>query len=324
MKNMNEALESPKTFLNPEKSELLKTLCAIPGTSGNEGQILDFILDFVNKNQDHWECKPTIWAGDGYQDNLALIFGEPQSAFYAHMDTVGYTVRYDNYLVPIGGPDGKTGDMLVFNQHGKTVSTRLIVEEENGSESCIVDYPRPIEPGTELSYFPIFEAKENWIKSPYLDNRMGVWALLHLAEKAKNNALVFSTYEEHGGGGAGILARLLFEKYQVKKSFIADVTWVSEGVFPGKGPVISLRDSRIPRKKYTDAIQQFLKEKEIAFQLEVEAHGGSDGREIQHLPYPIDWCFFGPPSENPHSALESVHMFDAAEYLKMLEALLDF
>jgi putative aminopeptidase FrvX len=299
--------------------ELLEKLCAIPGTSGDEGRVRDFLLEYCIDEMDSWKNKPEIWHGAGFQDNLVLVFGKPKVAFYAHLDTVGFTIRYDNYVVPIGGVDGATGDLLVFEQDGKTQETHLIFEED--SELTMVDAVQKLEPGTTLTYAPKFIQENDFVKSPYLDDRLGVWALLQLAPWAENIALVFTTYEEHGGGGAGYIARILFEKYRLSRSIIADVTWSTVGVFPGKGPVISLRDSRIPRKQYVDEIRRIAKESGIPYQLEVEFQGGSDGREIQHLPYPIDWCFIGPPSENPHAALESVHSADIGSFVEFLATL---
>ena len=130
--------------------ELLKTLCSIPGTSGDEGAIRDFVFDYVVSNQRNWNHLPEIWKGDGFQDNLVLVFGKPKIAFYAHMDTVGYTIRYDNYVIPIGGIDGNTGDALVFEKEGKLLETKLINEEE--SELSLIDAHLPVIPGTPLSY----------------------------------------------------------------------------------------------------------------------------------------------------------------------------
>ena len=299
--------------------ELLQNLCAIPGTSGDELDIRNFLLQYIEDHKYSWKIQPEIWAGDGFQDNIGLIFGKPTIGFYAHIDTVGFTVRYDNYVIPIGGIDAKTGDCLVFEKEGKSLETRLIFEEEN--EFIMVDAHLPIVPGTALSYRPDFEIADSYIKSPYLDDRLGVLSLLELAKTAENIAIVFTTYEELGGGAAGYLARILFEKYQVSKAIIADVTWITNGVHFGKGPVISLRDSRIPRKVFVDEIRKIAKHAGIPFQLEVEAQGGSDGREIQHLPYPIDWCFVGPPSENAHSALEIVHQKDAEAFVSLLQVL---
>jgi putative aminopeptidase FrvX len=279
--------------------ELLEHLCRIPGTSGDESLVTRFILDHVDQHASGWRCRPEVWVGEGFQDTLTLVFGEPRVALYAHLDTVGYMVRYDNYLVPIGGTAGETGDVLAGMHHGKLLETVLVSEDD----SDLIDSREILEAGTRLTYAARFVREEDFIKSPYLDDRLGVWALLQLAPVAENVALVFTTYEETSGGTAGYLARKLYEKYRVSKAIIADVTWATEGVKPGLGPVFSIRDSRIP------------------FQLEVEAQGGSDGREIQHLPYPIDWVFVGPPSENPHSAQESVHVRDVEGFLQLLHLL---
>jgi putative aminopeptidase FrvX len=306
-------------MIESQKFELLKQLCAIPGTSGDELRVRDFILEYTEQNQKNWKTAPRLFFGDGFQDNLIMVFGKPRTAFYAHMDTVGYTVRYDNYLISVGSPEGAAGDQLIFEENGKLLNTTLLGQIRKAP--LLIDFPRPLETGTTLTYQPAFETDKEFIHSPYLDNRLGIWALLQLAEEAENAALVFSTWEEHGGGSVGYLARFLFDEYGIGQAIIADVTWSTEGVFPGKGPVISLRDSRIPRKAFTGKIRQLLTDKKLPFQLEVEAHGGSDGTELQHTALPIDWCFIGPPSENPHTSRESVHIGDVESFQNILACL---
>lgn len=299
--------------------ELLKQLCEIPATSGDESGLRNWLIRYFKENQHRFKQPPLLFYGPGYQDNLLVIFGHPRQSYFAHMDTVGYMVRYGNHVIPIGGPDGKNGDLMVFDLKGKKKECRLVADDEE--ELLMVDYAKTILPGTTITYGPNFILEKGWIKSPYLDNRLGIWALLQLAERVENVAFSFTTYEEHGGGGAGFLARKLFLDYGMTQAIIADVTWSTRGVFPGHGPVVSLRDSRIPRRKFTNAIRQTLDLKGFKYQLEVEAAGGSDGREIQHLPFSIDWCFVGPPSENPHSAQEWVKQSDAEAFVEMLELL---
>ena len=303
-----------------EEFDLLRQLCAIPGTSGDESAVRDFILHYVDHHKEVWKNQPEVFSGDGFQDNLILVFGQPRTALYAHMDTVGYTVRYDNYLVSIGSPEGSAGDQLVFTENGIVHSTGLIPASKKNP--ALIDFPRPLEPGTTLSYKPAFEISGAFIHSPYLDNRLGIWALLQLLPQAENSAFVFTSWEEHGGGSAAYLAKFLLEKYATRQALIADVTWSTEGVFPGKGPVVSLRDSRIPRRAYVQRIRQVLVENKLPFQLEVEAYGGSDGTELQQSPLPLDWCFIGPPSENPHTSKESVHISDARNFVQVLSALI--
>jgi putative aminopeptidase FrvX len=138
-----------------------------------------------------------------------------------------------------------------------------------------------------------------------------------------DGAIAFSCWEEHGGGSASYLAKFLFEKFNVKQSLISDITWVTEGVPHGDGVVISLRDTGIPRRVYVEKIISFAKESGIPFQLEVEGSGGSDGTEIQKVPYPIDWCFIGAPEDNVHTPDEKVHKNDIDAMLKLYQYLME-
>lgn len=305
--------------------ELLKQLCALPGTSGDESRIRDFVLAKVIEKTGDFAGPHDLWYGEGFRDNLVVTFGSPKIAYYAHMDTTGYTARYDNYVIPIGGADGKTGDVLQYHQNGKWHETKLITDAGEDGQLLLVDSKEPIIPGTTLTYKSDFRLQAERIQSPYLDNRLGVWALLQLIDKAlnkqlRNVAFVFTTFEEHGGGAAGLLARKLYKEFKTDQAIITDMTWATEGVFLGKGPAVSLRDSRIPRKVFVDSILQKADRTGIPYQREVEYHGGSDGREIQNLPYPIDWIFIGPPSENQHSSLETVNRHDVDLFVELLAA----
>jgi len=104
---------------------------------------------------------------------------------------------------------------------------------------------------------------------------------------------------------------------------ISDITWITEGVHPGKGVVISMRDSGIPRQKFVREIIELAKKSNIPFQLEVENAGGSDGTEIQKQPYPIDWCFIGAAEENVHSPDEKVNKVDVESMVKMYKYLIE-
>ena len=104
---------------------------------------------------------------------------------------------------------------------------------------------------------------------------------------------------------------------------ISDITWVTEGVLAGKGVVISLRDSGIPRKEFVDKIIDIALKSKIPYQLEVESSGGSDGNEIQNSPYPIDWCFIGAPEQNVHSPNEKVHKNDIDAMVSLYRVLMN-
>ena len=74
--------------------QLLKELCAIQAPSGNEVAMKEFIKQYVAHNQQNWKVQPELIEGDFIQDCLILKFGKPTTAIFAHMDSIGFTVRY--------------------------------------------------------------------------------------------------------------------------------------------------------------------------------------------------------------------------------------
>ena len=291
--------------------ELLKQLIEIRGASSDEGRVKDFILEHVHSESIKWETKPTIIEGIDYQDCLILVFGKPTTAIYAHMDSIGFTVGYDRELIRIGGPRAIDGMQLVGSDSQGEIETELMVlEDEDGSKTLQYVYERPIDRGTILTFKPDFRETDEYIQSPYLDNRLGVWNALKVAESLENGVIVFSTYEEHGGNSVGFCANYLFKEYGVRQSLISDITWVTHGVVHGGGVAISMRDSGLPRRKYLERIIQLAKLSGVQFQLEVESAGGSDGTLLQKSDLPIDWCFIGAPEDHVHTPDEKVVKYD--------------
>jgi putative aminopeptidase FrvX len=288
--------------------DLLKKLCAIHAPSGNEGAMRDFLLDYILSNKHAWRVQPQVFEGDGFQNCIVLVFGKPRTAVFAHIDSVGYTVRYKNQLVKIGGPAAETGALLLGqDSHGK-IECSLVNDKSEGK--LFFKYHREIDRGTDLTYKPVFNLDDQFVQCCYLDNRLGVWNALRLCETLANGAIAFSCWEEHGGGSASVLMRFLYEKFAIAQALISDITWVTEGVPPGNGVVISMRDTGIPRRTFVEKIISHARASGIPFQLEVESSGGSDGTEIQRMPYPIDWCFVGAPEDNVHTPDEKVHRKD--------------
>ena len=142
-----------------------------------------------------------------------------------------------------------------------------------------------VDRGTLLSFKPDFKETKEYIQSPYLDNRLGVYVALQLAETLENGAIVFSTYEEHGGNSVGVCAKYLMNNYDVFKALIAE-------------------------------------ESGIKYQLEVESAGGSDGSVLQKSDLPIDWCFIGAPEDNVHTPKEKVYKKDIQSMIDLYQVLL--
>lgn len=299
---------------------LLEKLCAIPGISGDESLIRDFILNFIEDESHEWTCKPEVICGDEVQDGIILVFGKPTTAVFAHLDTVGYTAGYGANLIKVGGPSAKSGATLVGQDEVSSIICKLHKNKE-GALSYL--FEREIQRGTCLSYQPNFRINESFIESPYLDNRLGVFVALNLAKTLKNGIIAFSCFEEVGGGNTAVLARIIYEKYQVRQALISDITWVTSGVQHENGVAISLRDSGIPRKKYLKKILSIAQDSIAKFQLEVESSGGSDGNVLSQTPYPFDWCFIGAAEDNVHSPDEKVAINDVYEMLIMYQELMN-
>jgi putative aminopeptidase FrvX len=299
---------------------LLKELCQIHAPSGNEVQMKEYLLAHIEKYASGWKVQPTVFADESLMDCIVLVFGQPRTAIFAHMDSIGFTVRYDNKLVPIGGPETKNGYRLVGNDsNGKIEAT--MVADEDGDILC-VDFDRQIERGTELVFKADFRETEEFVQCCYLDNRLGVWNALKVAETLENGIICFSCWEEHGGGTVSLLARFIYERWGVKQALISDITWVTEGVKHGLGVAISLRDRSIPRRSFVNKIISIARETNIPYQIEVEGYGGSDGKELQASPYPFDWCFVGAPEDHVHSPDEKVFKDDIESMYKLYEVLM--
>jgi len=297
---------------------LLKTMCAIHSPSGNEVAMKDFLLAYIKSEQKNWKHKPKVIHGKGFQDNIILVFGKPRTAIFAHTDSIGFTVRYGKQLVKIGGPQIINGiELLGSDQKGKCEATLTVVKDK-------LEYKakRNFETGTELVFKANWREDKDYVQCCYMDNRLGCFSALKVAETLKDGVIVFSTWEEHGGGSVSYLQKYLADNYKISQALISDISWISDGVFPAKGPVISMRDSLIPRRSYVNRIIDIAKKQKLPFQLEVEGSGGSDAKELQMAENVWDWCFVGAAEQFVHTPDEKVHKKDIEGMIALYKALM--
>ena len=299
---------------------LLKQMCGIHAPSGEEFAMSQFLLNYIIKNQNKWKVKPTLHYGDGFQDNIIMIFGKnPRTAIFSHMDSIGFTVKYKNEIIKIGGPNTSEGIVLVGEDSIGKIEGKLAKKDDK----LFIDFNREINRGTSLTFKVNFRETDDFIQSCYMDNRLGVWSCLEVAKTIEEGIIVFSSWEEHGGGSVGYLGKFIYEQYGVNQALISDITWITNGVKHGDGCVISIRDSGIPRRSYVNKIIDIAKKSNIPFQLEVEDSGGSDGNQLQRSSYPWDWCFVGAPENNVHSPNEKVHKKDIDSMVRLYKELLE-
>lgn len=304
--------------------KLLKELCGIHAPSGNEVAMTDYLLKYIETHKSGWATQPEIYSGEGFQDCILLKFGKPTTAIFAHIDSIGFTVKYNKELVKIGGPRTIEGTKLVGkDSQGEIECELIVIEDEDGREHYEYVCDRDIDRGTDLVFKRDFIETDSHVQSCYMDNRLGVWNALQVAENLENGIICFSCWEEHGGGSVGYLAKFMYENWGVRQALISDITWITDGVTDGGGVAISMRDSGIPRRSYINRIIELAKESEVTYQLEVENAGGSDGNALQKSPYPFDWCFIGAAEHDVHSPTERVNKADIIEMVKLYEYLME-
>ncbi len=302
--------------------ELLKRLTEIRAAASDEGAMKEFLLTYINENASNWKVQPKIYEGRQFQDCMIVVFGEPRTAIYAHMDSIGFSTGYDKELIKIGGPRLMDGIQLVGSDSQGEIETELMVIESDEGKSIQYVLDREIDRGTILTFKPNFRETSEYVQSPYLDNRLGVWNALKVAETLENGAIVFGTYEEHGGNTVANCARFLMEEFGVYQALISDITWVTNGVSHDGGVAVSMRDSGLPRRSYLNRIIELANESGVKYQLEVESAGGSDGGVIQKASLPIDWCFIGAAEDNVHTPDEKVFKSDIESMVDLYKYLM--
>ncbi len=298
---------------------LLEGLSSVHSPVGEEYRMKDFLLRYITKAQKKWKQSPQIVTEEAFGDAFLLVFGEPRTAVFAHMDTIGFMARYGNQLIPIGGPEVETGYSLVGEDSLGEIRCELKVDEHH---NLFHSFPRAIDRGTSLIFEPNLRVDKEYIQSPYLDNRLGLFNALKVCETLENGVIAFSCFEEQGGGSVPVLLDYIMTKHPVKQALISDITWVTEGVQHGEGVVISVRDRNIPRRSFIDKLIGMANQSGVPYQLEVEAAGSSDGREVHQSHHGLDWCFIGAPEDNVHSPNEKVHVGDLKAMVSLYQYLM--
>ncbi|MBT4776275.1 MAG: M20/M25/M40 family metallo-hydrolase [Crocinitomicaceae bacterium] len=305
--------------------ELLKSMCAVHAPAGNEVEMKEFILNYLKSNESSFTVKPEVISGNEIQDCIILKFGKPRTAIFAHMDSIGFTVRYGKQLIKLGGPRTNEGTELIGTDSNGFIDTELLViEDDSGQTTLEYIADRELDRGTELVFKPNWREDDHFVQCCYMDNRLGCYSALKVAETLENGIICFSCWEETGGGSVGYLGKYIYENYGVQQALISDITWKTEGVHHGKGVAISIRDSGIPRRSYINTILNLARKSGIPFQIEVESSGGSDGNALQKSPYPFDWCFIGAPEDHVHTANEKVHKKDIEAMIEMYKYLMAY
>ncbi|MEJ6756092.1 MAG: aminopeptidase, partial [Crocinitomicaceae bacterium] len=135
--------------------KLLEELVSIRSAASDESKMAEFIKNYVTSNSSNWKVQPKIVSGNGFQDCVILVFGDPRTAIYAHIDSIGFSTGYDKELIKVGGPRLIDGMQLVGSDSQGEIETELmLIESVDGEISIQYVFDREIDRGTLLTFKP--------------------------------------------------------------------------------------------------------------------------------------------------------------------------
>ncbi|MDA3924853.1 MAG: hypothetical protein PF904_09165 [Kiritimatiellae bacterium] len=331
--------------MTKESIDQLKELTAAHSTPGDEGAVSEILK----------RC----WQNAGWRvsnlGNYAVVAEKPLKTskkrpkllICAHMDSPGFIVDRPEWtrpedsenaqvhIVPLGSPsfesDGVEARLKCRNGifAGKIRKTEqknedpeyifeITADESAKADLCI---------GDRICFAPLIACEENFIKAPFLDNRLGCWMLTRLAKiepswnKRYDIILGATGSEEMTGFGAHVLAA----RTEADLVIVLDATYEAEeqGVTLGNGAVITLSDNSVLLSTETrDHIMQIMNNAGVPIQFEVYNYCGTDARAfpMQGRSTPILALLI--PTRGNHSPQEIVHTDDLIHWenaIKVLE-----
>ena len=330
---------------------MLKALCQLNSTSGDENAVRDFIISEI---KDY--CKYEV-------DNLGSVIAykkgkktpEKAVSINAHMDEVGFIVTgitEDGYLrfSTVGGIDSRV------------CLDRLVTVERNNVSGVIADKAFHLLSADEKSKCPDFdgllidigadskEQAENvvnvgdfvyfvsdyvelgngFIKAKALDDRIGCMLMIELikSDLEYDTVFCFNVQEEVGLRGAKCTAHRLNADVAVvlEATTAADlcgVTGCDRVCVLGNGPVVSFMDrSTIYDRGLYDLAFSVANDNGIPIQTKTAVAGGNDAGAIQTAGNGARVIAISLPCRYIHSANSVVKMEDIENTRKLLKELL--
>jgi len=332
--------------------ELLRKIVEAPGISGYEFLgIRDVVVEALREHVDELKI-------DRMGNVIAHKKGNgPKIMVAAHMDKIGLMVNYidkDGYLhvVPVGGVDPRT-----------LVAQRVRIVTENGERYGVVGHIPPhltkpeerrkaadwdtivvdvgadskeeaekmgIKVGTVMEFAPAFtKLTENRFASPYLDDRMCLYAMIEVAKAIENHEadiyFVASVQEEVGLRGARVASYAIDPEIGIAM----DVTFAKQPgdkgkivVELGKGPVMDVGPNINP--KVRAFAEEVAKKHGIPLQVEPSPRPtGTDANIMQINREGVATAVLSIPIKYMHSQVELADARDVDNTIKLAKHFLE-
>jgi putative aminopeptidase FrvX len=322
---------------------MLKELCEMPGVSGDEGRVRDYLKKKIEK-------KVTEIFEDPY-GNLIAWKGSPRGLrimLAAHMDEVGLMITgiEKNGLLrfhAIGimphvllakrvliGKDNVCGVIghkpihLTQDEEMKKIPKLKTLFIDIGAASKEAA-SKLVALGDYATFDTEFRENGDLISGKAFDNRIGCHVLLQLIESDLPLYYAFTVQEEVGLRGAGIAA------YRMRPDIAFAIDTTSSGEWPedrdvpqypviGEGPAITVADRRvICDPKIVEVLRKTAQEENIPYQVKRPMVGGTDAGTMHLVHAGVRTGVVAVPARYIHSPLAIASKKDIAAAVKLID-----
>jgi putative aminopeptidase FrvX len=335
--------------------ELLRTLCALPGPTGQEDEVIDWV-------RRRWEGRGEVWRAPVGNLYLRIPGPGPKILLAAHADELSLIVRSitpdgflrvlpgerDQFSFPyfVGSPlkvlaDGGAIPGFVAATTGHALTPEQKDRVKLGWDDLFVDVgltaaecaERGVRVGTRMVWDPQIRRVGRLLVGKALDDRLGVAVLVELSRRLAEASLRFdvtlalTVQEEIGMVGASSLARD-GRSYDVGVIFdnglAGDIPTVSAAHVPvrlGGGPALVHRDSSVHySRRLIGELRALAGRLSIPVQDVVLYHYSSDGAHLARQG--MEPLLVAPPIRYSHSPFEAVDVADVEATVRLFEAFL--
>lgn len=330
--------------------ELLRKLCAIPGVSGSETPVAEYIRGEIGGAA---QCRI---------DNMGNLIAFKKGAhrprhrlmLCAHMDEVGLMVTFVNEqgllkFAPVGGIDPRVilGRRVRIAKNGTpgVIATKAVHLQDAGErktspgiDKLYIDVGAQsqaealacVQPGDTACFDSEFiQFGDGFIKARALDDRVGCAILLEVlrSDLPFDCTFAFTVQEEVGLRGAGPAAFGVQpdRAIVVESTTAADIPFVDEAqkvCFLGRGPVLSFMDGRtLYDRELFELARRTAEGKGIPCQVKQAVAGGNDAGAIHTAAGGIRTLAVSLPCRYLHSPACVIRRCDLDNSLRLVREL---
>ncbi|NPA22004.1 MAG: hypothetical protein GXN92_00255 [Candidatus Micrarchaeota archaeon] len=276
--------------------------------------------------------------------------GENPVILSAHMDEIGIMVKYidkDGYIrfVRLGGYDPRYllgRSVVIFGKEevGGIVQVEGDIEEKEKikTKDLFIDtgltkkeLQELVLPGDAGGVVGTFNETNLYIQGKSLDDRLGCYVLLEIAEDVPDNVVLMGSVQEevsHEGKGAMLASWELDPSMfiAVEVAGADDAPGGRESIALGKGPAITVSEisaiGNVARREFVQGFLYLANKEGIDVQLEVTEHSATEASNLFNMKAGIPSIAISTPIRYIHTFNEMAHKKDIEDTIRLLRAFL--